>query len=193
MQWIKEVASPSGYITGKCHYASPTSLKSPICPFDAKSGVLCTRCDEKLHAGSITQDDVDAAVTLTKVANKSQDVDRFTLAKAARVDDEYVLVLRRSDIMSLRANPTLVERIQREFHQKVHFVESEASERGFVESLFYPTRVLSVNQFYLPDGNKLTKAVVAGSQSKQKIDVEKIQKIAKAVKNIELLVEFEQK
>lgn len=168
-------------------------MKSPICPFDAKSGVLCAKCDEKLHSGSITQDDVDAAVTLTKVANKSQDVDRFTLAKAARVDDEYVLVLRRSDIMSLRANPTLAERIEKEFRQKVYYVESEASERGFVESLFYPARVLSVNQFYLPDGNKLTKAVVAGRGSNQKIEIEKIQKIARAVKNIELLIEFDQR
>jgi hypothetical protein len=193
MQSVIEVASPSGYITGKGHYASPTSLKSPICPFDAKSGVLCARCDEKLHAGTITQDDVDAAVTLTRIANKSQDVDKFTLAKAAKVDDEYVLVLRRSDIMSLRSNPALAARIEKEFRQKVHYTESEASERGFVESLFYPARVLSVNQFYLPDGNKVTKAVIAGSKGKQKIDVEKIQRMASAVKNIELLVEFEQK
>jgi transcription antitermination factor NusA-like protein len=168
-------------------------LKSPICPFDAKSGVLCARCDEKLHAGNITQDDVDAAVTLMRVANESQDVDRFTLARGARVDEDYVLVLRGSDVMSVRANPSLAERIEKEFGHKVHYVESETSERGLVESLFHPARVISVNQFYLPDGNKVTKAVVAGRSSNQKVNVEKIQKIAMAVKNMELLVEFEQR
>ncbi|HEX6562358.1 MAG TPA: hypothetical protein VFA15_04320 [Nitrososphaera sp.] len=168
-------------------------MKSPICPFDAKSGVLCARCDEKLHAGNITQDDVDAAVTLTRVANKSQDVDRFTLARGARVDEDYVLVLRGPDVMSVRANPSLAERIEKEFGHKVHYVESETSERGLVESLFHPARVISVNQFYLPDGNKVTKAVVAGRSSNQKVNVEKIQKIAMAVKNMELLVEFEQR
>ncbi|WP_415283362.1 hypothetical protein [Candidatus Nitrososphaera sp. FF02] len=164
-------------------------MKTPICPFDAKSGVLCARCEEKLHAGAITQDDVDAAVRLSRVAGKSQDVDGFTLAKGARVDDEFVLVLRGPDVMSLRGNESLAENIENEFGQKVRFVESEASERGLVESLFHPARVLSVNQFWLPDGNKLTKAVV--SKSGKKADVEKVQKIAKAVRNIELLVEFE--
>lgn len=164
-------------------------LKTPICPFDAKSGVLCARCEEKLHAGAITQDDVDAAVRLSRVAGKSQDVDGFTLAKGARVDDEFVLVLRGPDVMSLRGNESLAKNIENEFGQKVRFVESEASERGLVESLFHPARVLSVNQFWLPDGNKLTKAIV--SKSGKKADVEKVQKIAKAVRNIELLVEFE--
>jgi hypothetical protein len=167
-------------------------LKSPICSFDAKSGVLCTRCDEKLHAGIITQDDVDAAVTLTKIAGKNQEVDRFTLTKCSRVDDEFVLVLRGPDVISIRMNPSLAEKIEKGFGHKMHYVDSEASERGLIESLFHPTRVLSVNQFYLPDGNKLTKAVVAG-KSNPKIDVEKIQKIVKAVRNIELIVEFEQK
>jgi hypothetical protein len=168
-------------------------LKTPICPFDAKSGVLCAKCDEKLHAGSITQDDVDAAVLLTKVANKSQEVDKFTLTKGARVDEEFVLVLKGPDLMSLRTNPSLAEKIEKEFGQKTHYVESEASERGLIESLFHPTKVLSVNQFYLPDGNKLTKAVIAGKSNNQKVDVEKIQRIAKAVRNVELLVEFEQR
>ena len=38
------------------------------------------------------------------------------------------------------------------------------------------------------DGNKLTKVIVAG---KPLVNIEKIQKIAKAVRSIELLVEFE--
>ncbi len=164
-------------------------LKPPICSFDAKSGVLCAKCEEKLHAGDITQDDVDAAVRLTRVAGRNQDVDGFTLAKGARIDDEFVLVLRGPDVMSLRGNEQLAEKIEGEFGQKVRFVESESSERGLVESLFHPAKVLSVNQFWLPDGNKLTKAVV--SKSGKKADVEKVQKIAKTVRNIELLVEFE--
>lgn len=164
-------------------------LKTPICPFDAKSGVLCAKCEEKLHAGDITQDDVDAAVRLTKVAGKNQTVDGFVLARGARVDDEFVLVLRGPDVMSIRGNEQLAEKIEGEFGQKVRFVESESSERGLVESLFHPAKVLSVNQFWLPDGNKLTKAVVA--ESGRKTDVEKVQKIAKAVRDIELLVEFE--
>jgi transcription antitermination factor NusA-like protein len=183
-------------------------LKTPICSFDAKTGVLCAKCEEKLHSGQITQDDVDASVRLTRLTGKSQDVDRFTLTKGAKVDSDFVLVLRSPDILAVRSNSALAEKIEGEFKQKVWFLDSEASERGFIEGLFYPAKVQSVNQFWLPDGNKLTKVIVAGraptaasssptaaGQRKTAAapDVKKIQKIAKAVKNMELLVEFEQK
>jgi transcription antitermination factor NusA-like protein len=168
-------------------------VKTPICSFDAKTGVLCSKCEEKLHAGQITRDDVEAAVRLSKVASKSQEVDKFTLAKGAAVDSDFVLALRGPDVLAVRSNSALAERIEKEFQQKVWFLDSEASERGFVEGLFHPSKVLSVNQFWLPDGNKLTKVVIAGRASQKKVDVEKVQKIARAVRNMELLVEFEQK
>ncbi|MGI0019528.1 MAG: hypothetical protein ACREAY_03555 [Nitrososphaera sp.] len=167
-------------------------MKTPICSFDAKTGVLCAKCEEKLHAGQISQDDVDASVRLSKVASKSQDIDRFTLSKGAKVDSDFVLVLRSPDVLAVRSNSALAERIEGEFQQKVWFLDSEASERGFIEGLFHPARVLSVNQFWLPDG-KVTKVTMAGKAAQKKVDVEKVQKIAKAVKNMELLVEFEQK
>jgi hypothetical protein len=50
--------------------------------------------------------------------------------------------------------------------------------------------VVSVNLFWLPDGNKLTKAIVTGDGKRARVNIEKVQKIAKAVRNIELLVEF---
>jgi transcription antitermination factor NusA-like protein len=77
------------------------------------------------------------------------------------------------------------------FGQKVWFVESEASDRRFVEGLLHPLRVLSVNLFWLPDGNRLTKVIVAGDGKRARVNIEKVVKTAKAVRNIELLVEFE--
>ena len=167
-------------------------MKTPICSFDAKTGVLCAKCEVKLHSGQISQDDVDASVRLSKAASKSQDIDRFTLAKGAKVDSDFVLVLRSPDILAVRSNLGLAARIEDEFQQKIWFLDSEASERGFIEGLFYPARVVSVNQFWLPDG-KVTRVIMAGKEAQKKMDVEKVQKIAKVIKNMELLIEFEQK
>ena len=168
-------------------------MKSPICSFDAKTGVLCTKCEAKIQSGALTQDDVDASIKLAGLAERSADAAKFTLIRAARVDADFVLVLRSSDITALRSNSALAERIESEFGQKVWFVESESSDRRFVESLFHPVKVLSVNLFWLPGGDKLTKVVAAGSSQKPRVNIEKVQKIAKAVRSIELLVEFEQK
>jgi transcription antitermination factor NusA-like protein len=164
-------------------------LKSPICSFDAKSGVLCRNCEAKLKQGSITQDDIDATKKLSGLADHDPQINKFTLVRGTRVHGDFVLVLRGSDVSALRANKELASKIEKEMGQKVWFIESEASDRRFIENLFYPTKVLSVNFFWLPEANKLTKIIVAEDAKSASVNIEKVQKIAKAVRNIELLVE----
>jgi transcription antitermination factor NusA-like protein len=165
-------------------------LKTPICSFDAKSGVLCRTCEAKLKSGSITQDDIYAAKKLISLADRNQEINKFTLIRGTKVNDDFVLVLRGHDVSVLRGNQELASRIEKEIGQKVWFVETEASDRRFIESLFYPIKVLSVNFFWLPEANKLTKVIVADDTKNVQFDLEKVQKIAKAVRDIELLVEF---
>jgi transcription antitermination factor NusA-like protein len=165
-------------------------LKTPICSFDAKSGVLCRKCEAKLRSGSITQDDVEAATKLIGLADRNQEINKFTLIRGTRVQGDFVLVLRGSDVSALRANEELASKIEKHMGQKVWFIETEASDRRFIESLFHPLKVLSVNFFWLPGANKLTKVIVADDGKNVNIDIEKVQKIAKAIRNIELLVEF---
>jgi hypothetical protein len=50
--------------------------------------------------------------------------------------------------------------------------------------------VLSVNFFWLPEANKLTKVIIADDGKSASVNIDKVQKIAKAIRNIELLVEF---
>jgi transcription antitermination factor NusA-like protein len=165
-------------------------LKTPICSFDAKSGVLCRKCEAKLRSGSITQDDVEAATKLIGLADRNQEINKFTLIRGTRVQGDFVLVLRGSDVSALRANEELASKIEKHMGQKVWFIETEASDRRLIESLFHPLKVLSVNFFWLPGANKLTKVIVADDGKNVHIDIEKVQKIAKAIRNIELLVEF---
>jgi len=165
-------------------------LKTPICTFDAKSGVLCRTCEAKLVSGSISQDDVDASIKLIRLADRNQEINKFTLVRGTRVNGDFILVLRGHDISAIRSDVELANKIEKEMGQKVWFVETEASDRRFIESLFHPMKVLSVNFFWLPESNKLTKVIIAGEAERAEIDLEKIQRIAKAVRNIELLVEF---
>jgi transcription antitermination factor NusA-like protein len=166
-------------------------LKTPICSFDAKSGTLCRTCEAKLKSGTITQDDIDAAKKLISLADRNQEINKFTLVRGARVNGDFVLVLRGHDVSVLRGNHELVSKIEKEMGQKVWFVETEASDRRFIETLFHPVKVLSVNFFWLPGENKLTKVVVTDDPKHTKFNLERVQKIAKAVRNIELLVEFD--
>ena len=169
-------------------------MKTPICTFDAKTGILCAKCETKLRLGHLTHADIEGAMKITKIAEHNQDVNKFTMISAAKVDDDFILILRGSDIIVLRTNTSLSKKFEDEFQSKVWFVEAEATDRMFIENLFFPAKVLTVNLIWLPDGNKLTKAIVTdGNHSELESNVEKIKKIAKEIRNIELLVELQQK
>ena len=168
-------------------------MKIPICTFDAKTGTLCAKCESKLRLGQLKQADVEGAIKLTKLADRNQDVNKFTMIGAARVDGDFVLILRGSDISVLRSNTMLPTKFEHEFQSKVWFVEAEATDKRFIENLFFPMKVLTVNLIWLPDGSKLTRVQIASksNNSESKDTIEKIKKIAKEIRNIELLVEFE--
>ena len=167
-------------------------MKTPICTFDAKTGILCAKCETKLRLGHLTHADVEGAMKITKIAEHNQDVNKFTMINAAKVDDDFILILRGSDIIVLRTNTSLAKKFEHEFQSKVWFVEAEATDRRFIENLFFPAKVLTVNLIWLPDGNKLTKAIITdGNPSELESNVEKIKKIAKEIRNIELLVELQ--
>jgi hypothetical protein len=141
-------------------------------------------------SGSISQDDVDASIKLIRLADRNQEINKFTLVRGTRVNGDFILVLRGHDISVLRSNSELANKIEREMGQKVWFVETEASDRRFIESLFHPMKVLSVNFYWLPGSSKLTKVIIAGEAKSTETDLDKIQKIAKVVRDIELLIEF---
>jgi transcription antitermination factor NusA-like protein len=167
-------------------------LKTPICTFDAKAAILCTKCETKLRLGHLTNADVDGAIKISRLAERNQDVNKFTMIHASKVDDDFILSLRGSDISVLRSNSSLIKKFEDEFQNKVWFVEAEATDRRFIENLFFPAKVLMVNLIWLPDGSKSTKVIISTRNKPQlQLNVEKIKKIAKEIRNIELLVEFE--
>lgn len=168
-------------------------LKTPICSFDAKTGVLCNKCESRVRSGQLKSSDVEGAMKLAKLAENDPRIDRFTLIGATKVDDVFVLVLKGPDIILIRGSPDVAKKIKKEFQSKVWFVEGDSTDRKFIENLFFPTKVLNINLIWLPDGNKVTKVTVEQNDGlKSHLDLEKIQKIAKQVKNMELVIELEQ-
>ena len=166
------------------------ALKTPICSFDAKTGVLCAKCESKVNSGQLTSSDVEGAMRLAKLAEDDQYINQFTLLSAAKVDDFFVLVMKSPDVLLIRGNSEIAKKIKKEFESKVWFVEGDSTDRKFIENLFFPSRVLNINLIWLPDGNKVTKVIVEQNDSTiSHLDSKRIQNIAKQVKNMELVIE----
>ena len=166
-------------------------MKVPICTFDAKTGVLCPKCESRLKNGELSDVDVECSIKLIKLSHKNQDIDKLNLIGSQKIDEDYVLILKDSNVSHINSNDKLVSSVEEEFKGKVWFVEANSSVRRFLENLFFPIRILKTNMIWLPDGNQVTQVTIESKDYEKFISIiEKIKRIVNAVRKIELVVEI---
>ncbi|MDG6985159.1 MAG: hypothetical protein JRM73_00230 [Nitrososphaerota archaeon] len=166
--------------------------KLPICFFDAKTGILCGNCEARLAKGEISQAEVDASKAVAQLSDKVVELGKVTLKRAYEAKGGYVLEFDPSDLAALRSNPMLVEELENHLKGRVWVVGAGGSERKFLEDIFFPAKVLTVNTVYLPDGEKKTKVIVPARRSERRIgDFDKLREAVMRARGIDLLVETE--
>ena len=167
-------------------------MKTPICSFDARMGVLCPKCNAKLKSGQLTETDVQVSIKLTKAAEKNPDINKMSLVKANNVDGDYVLVLEPSTLAPLRRDPAFPKTLQSILGGKVWLTEADTTDRKELEDLFYPVRISNINTVWLPDGSKMTRVIIPGKKTERfPHDTETISRILRETREMELMVEFE--
>ena len=167
-------------------------LRIPICAFDAKTGILCAKCQAKLDAGQITEADIQVSRALVKLAEKVADVNKMTLLRSFAVEGNYILEVEQADASIFRSKPEIKQKLEEQLKGRVWVIAASNSERRFLEDLFYPIRLLTVNTVWLPDGSKLTKAIIPGRRVERlNSEIELLKRVVKLMKGIELMVEFE--
>ncbi|MDH5431295.1 MAG: transcription elongation factor NusA [Nitrosopumilus sp.] len=169
-------------------------MKLPICGFDAKNAILCPQCENKVESGKLTKADVDASMNLANIAKSNKEIENFTLYSCKEFDGNFVLSLAKNDIMIIRQSRTLYRILQEQFKGKIWLVEADETDKRFIEDLFFPTKILSINEVWAPGGVQKTKAVVSGKWTpKFPIDTEKVVHIVKNARNLDIEIEFEDK
>jgi transcription antitermination factor NusA-like protein len=169
-------------------------MKLPICNFDAKNMVLCPKCESKIESGNITKADVDASIKLAQLAKSNHIIDKFTLYSCKEFDGNFVLSLAKNDIMVIRQSRVLYRLLQDQFQGKIWLVEDDENDKKFIEDLFFPTKILSINSVWVPSGVQKTKAVVSGKWTPRfPIDTNKVIQIVKNARNLDIEIEFEEK
>ena len=166
-------------------------MKVPICIFDAKTGVLCQKCESRLKNGELSTIDVESSIKLIKLSHRYLDIDKLNLIGSQKIDEDYVLILKDSNVSHINSNDKLMSSIEKEFNGKVWFVEANSSIRKFLENLFFPIRILKTNMIWLPDGNQVTQVTIEGKDYEKFFNIiEKIKKIVNEIRKVELVVEI---
>lgn len=166
----------------------------PICSFDAKSGILCPKCESKIKNGNLTNTDIEISKKLSILGDKIPELDKATLIHGLDVNGDMVLVVGKGDHDLLRKNQAVFRLLETELKNRIWIVESNSSNRKILEELFFPINILMVNMVWLPDGSKLTKVVVPGRKTKRfPLDINQVKNVINAVSKMEVIVEFEVK
>ena len=169
-------------------------MRTPICNFDAMNGILCPQCESKLDSGKLTKTDVEAAIKLAHLSQKIPQIEKFTLNSCRESTGNYILYLSGSDIMTIRQSRELYRLLQDEFPGKIWLVEESASDKKFIQDLFFPIKILAINRVWAMGGLQKTKVIVSGKRTPGfPIDTDKVVSISKDIRGIELAVEFERK
>jgi len=144
-----------------------------------------------LKNGELSDVDVECSIKLIKLSHKNQDIDKLNLIGSQKIDEDYVLILKDSNVSHINSNDKIVSSVEEEFKGKVWFVEANSSIRRFLENLFFPIRILKTNMIWLPDGNQVTQVTIESKDYEKFISIiEKIKRIVNAVRKIELVVEI---
>jgi hypothetical protein len=166
----------------------------PICGFDAKNSILCPQCESKVESGQLTKADVDASIIIANLARTNKEIEDFMLYSCKEFDGNFVLSLAKNNIMKIRQSRTLYRQFQNQFKGKIWLVEADETDKRFIEDMFFPTKILSINSVWAPGGVQKTKAVVSGKWTpKFPIDTQKVIQIVKDARNLDIEIEFEDK
>ena len=76
-----DVPTGNGFKQSPLNFSIAHKMKTPICSFDARTGVLCPKCNARLKTGQLSSTDVEVAIKLTKAAAKNPEIDKMSLVK----------------------------------------------------------------------------------------------------------------
>ncbi|HYU88132.1 MAG TPA: hypothetical protein VEL52_05540 [Candidatus Bathyarchaeia archaeon] len=169
-------------------------VKTVLDNFCVKSGIFCSRCEEKLKKGQISDLDVRVIRTITELEKENPTLQDVTFHKAVEAGDVMALMVdRRGMDTFLSSGAKLAKSLGDRVGKRVRVLNFGGDERGFLEDLFTPFSILTINTIWLPDGSRETKVILNGRRPRRNPlgDFEVVKKLARELKGLTLRIEFE--
>ncbi|MEJ5292403.1 MAG: hypothetical protein WHS82_02305 [Candidatus Methanosuratincola sp.] len=126
-------------------------MKTPICYFCAKSGVLCPRCQEKFDKGEITQADVEVSKWFIEYEMKNPQLKDYAILRTVKLPNMVIVMV------SGGGNKALLSKVSKQLSDEkrtsVRIIEKTSSIKRLLEQIVTPARVMGANTVWLPDGS----------------------------------------
>ena len=167
-------------------------MKTELCSFCLKSGILCQKCSAKVKAGEISELDLRIARLLLSLEEKHPSLQNVCFYKAVDVGRTLAIIVGHGDLPRLLGyGGKIIKALGEETGKSVRILEHGVDDRKFLEDLFMPLSILTINTIWLPDGTTETRVILKKKRGSQMpFDLKALKEITHKVRKMSLRVEF---
>jgi len=163
-----------------------------VCHFCLKSGILCPKCQTKLKLGEISKADLEIGQLLLSLEGSYPALQEVYFHRAVETDGVLALIVGRGDVAKLLSyGGKILRAIGEKTGKNIRILEHGVDERKFLEDLFAPLNILTINTIWLPDGSQETRVILRRRGRRPlPVNLDAVKQIAQKVRGITLRVEF---
>ena len=167
-------------------------MKTELCSFCLKSGILCQKCSSKVKSGEISDIDLKVARLLLSLEEKYPSLQNVCFYKAVEVEKTLAIIVGHGDVPKLLGySGKIIKTLGDETAKNIKVLEYGVDDRKFLEDLFIPFSILTINTIWLPDGTTETRVILKRKRGAQlPFDVKALKEIACKVRKMSLRVEI---
>jgi transcription antitermination factor NusA-like protein len=167
-------------------------MKTELCSFCLKSGILCQKCSAKVKSGEISELDLKIARLLLSLEGKYPSLQNVCFYKAVGVGKTLAVIVGHGDVPRLLGyGGKIIKALGEETRRSVRVLEYGVDDRKFLEDLFMPLNILTINTIWLPDGTTETRVILKRKRGSQlPFDLKALKDVAYKVRKMSLRVEF---
>jgi len=141
--------------------------------------------------GTISKIDLEIGRLLLSLEGVYPPLQEVYFHKAVETDHVLALIVGKGDVARLLSyGGKILKAIGKETGKTVRVLEQGADDRKFLEDLFAPLSIITINTIWLPDGSQETRVILRKRGRKPPMDVEALKQLAKKVRGVTLRVEF---
>lgn len=168
-------------------------VKTVLDAFCIKSGILCHKCEEKLEKGQITDLDLKIIRLLSELEKDHPALQDVSYHKAVEADSTLAILVDKRDVgKMLSYESDVIHAIGDATGRNVKILGYGGDARQFLEDLFSPFSILTINTIWIPDGSTETKVILTGRKPKRMpVDFDIVRKLARELRGMTLRIEFE--
>lgn len=167
-------------------------MKTTLCSFCLKSGILCQKCSEKIRSGEVSELDLKIAQLLLSLEEKYPSLQSVYFRGAVDAGKTLAVIVGSGDVPRLLGfGGKIIRALGEETGKNIRVLEYGVDDRKFLEDLFAPLSILTINTIWLPDGTTETRVILRKRRGSQPpFDVKALKEIARKVRKMTLRVEF---